>query len=96
MKYNLNEIKVLTAILKYARKHGLSKLNAPDVEDLLVEVTISKIYMKKIVKKLKENELIEEGIKKGKNKTYIITTLGMKTLQEIKTNIIDKKTDIKV
>jgi len=76
-------------ILKFLAENGkTSAVNAMTIRELLevdtIKVASNTIY--KQIRKLKEEGMIKDGLRAGKENTYFITAIGVQTKKELEGN----------
>lgn len=105
MESNINltekDIRIMICIFDKETGVGLSKAKGITIDELkckidtissskdMTAVSISKI--RSAIRKLRECEYVDFGVKKGLKKTYHVTTMGFNYMNEIKQNVITIK-----
>ena len=95
-----NEYEILRVMIF---REYLDYFNSIDIKTLCEydDISLSKVYVGKTLKKLKDNNLVEEGMRKGKAFTYFVTPFGYEYVLSIiakssNKEIEDMKKEIKL
>ena len=85
---NSNDYKILTCIVDKEKNRGLAIGRGSTLKQIVEKTGFSEVKVRNTIKILLEEELIVEGIKKVRAKTYCISQKGIDKLKELQTNII--------
>lgn len=86
---NLNDFKILISLIdKNDSTVGKSKLKGKTIAELAEQTKFSKVKVGQVIKNFSELGFIEEGLKKGRAKTYFLTYEGLSKINEFKNEII--------
>lgn len=85
---NSNDYKILTCIVDKEKNRGLAIGRGSTLKQIIEKTGFSDVKVRSTIKALLEEELIVEGVKKVRAKTYCISQKGIKTLKKLQTNII--------
>lgn len=91
-QFTENDFKILKAILDRGdNKKGLSIVTGTTVEEIVVKTNLSSKKIRDTLNKFKEIGYVDEGIKKVRTKTYIMTKEGLLFLKSIRMNIFGEE-----
>lgn len=85
---NSNDYKILTCIVDKEKNRGLAIGRGSTLKQIVEKTGFSEVKVRNTIKILLEEELIVEGIKRVRAKTYCISQKGINKLKELQTNII--------
>lgn len=85
---NSNDYKILECIIDKDKNRGLAIGRGSTKKQIAEKSGLSIVKVNNTIKVLLEEELIIEGVKKVRAKTYCISEKGINKLRELKTNII--------
>ena len=85
---NSNDYKILTCVVDKEKNRGLAIGRGSTLKQITEKTGFSSVKVRNTIKVLLEEELIIEGVKKVRAKTYCISQKGINKLKELQTNII--------
>lgn len=88
--YTENDYKVLKAIIeRNNERKGLCKGDGTTITELIEKTGLSEKKIRLTLKRFNESAFVTKGVKKGRAETYILTILGVKELNSLRTNIFE-------
>ena len=86
--FTTKDYQILKAIIdRNDRKKGLSIGNGTTIKEIINKTNLSDKKIRETRDKFIKEGFIAEGLKNGKEKTYILTEQGFKELNKIRKNI---------
>lgn len=87
-----NDYKIMKSILdKNDKDKGRCKTKATTIEEIKSKTDLSITKIRNTLNLFIENGFVMEGVKQGRTKTYMVTKEGMRELNSLRVNIVEKE-----